>query len=352
MADQEEPVFRKQPRRQFLIGYAILAFVFLVLPFLTPYKGLMVDIVIWTLFATGFNLAFGFTGMVSLAHGVFFGVSAYTAGMLSIFWTRSVVTIPIGIMMGTLTGFIVGYVSLKRARIDVHKALQIAYLVLISIAASRVALYLFLSPLGKYSGAEMGLLGFPNEPLRIAGDLKLDTTQPLQTYLIIGMVALIMIAWLHRMASSPAGIIMKAVRENEMRVSFLGYNTFRFKLLIYVISAFVASVAGCLYLFRSGFISADPFDFTFTSELVVICVLGGRNVFFGPFIGTVIFLTLKDLISSYTVSWGLVLAVVLIVSVLYLPKGLAAPFFSLADPWMKRMRKKIPLHETASSQPD
>jgi branched-chain amino acid transport system permease protein len=346
----EEKLFKKQPRVQFLIGYAILTFFFLVFPFFTPFKGLVEDIIIWTLFAISFNLAFGFTGMVSLAHGVFFGVSAYTVGMLSIFWTRSVATIPIGIAAGTLTGFIVGYVSLKRARIDVHRALRLAYLVLISIAASRVALYIFLSPLGKYSGAEMGLLGFPNSPLRFLGDLKLDVTSRLQTFLIVGIVALLMIAWLHRMASSPAGMIMKAIRENEMRVSFLGYNTFRFKLLIYVISAFVASVAGCLYLLRSGFISTDPFDFTFTSELVVICVLGGRNAFFGPLIGTLIFLTLKDLISSYTASWSLVLAVVLIFSVLYLPNGLAPPLFSMLDVFLKWMKKGRPLREESSPQ--
>jgi branched-chain amino acid transport system permease protein len=346
----EEKLFKKQPRVQFLIGYAILTFFFLVFPFLTPYKGLVEDIIIWTLFAISFNLAFGFTGMVSLAHGVFFGVSAYTVGMLAIFWTRSVATIPIGIATGTLTGFIVGYVSLKRARIDVHRALRLAYLVLISIAASRVALYIFLSPLGKYSGAEMGLLGFPNSPLRFLGDLKLDVTSRLQTFLIVGIVALLVIAWLHRMASSPAGMIMKAIRENEMRVSFLGYNTFRFKLLIYVISAFVASVAGCLYLLRSGFISTDPFDFTFTSELVVICVLGGRNAFFGPLIGTLIFLTLKDFISSYTASWSLVLAVVLIFSVLYLPNGLASPVFSMLDVFLKWMKKGRPSREEASPQ--
>jgi branched-chain amino acid transport system permease protein len=346
----EEKLFKKQPRVQFLIGYAILTFFFLVFPFFTPFKGLVEDIIIWTLFAISFNLAFGFTGMVSLAHGVFFGVSAYTVGMLSIFWTRSVATIPIGIAAGTLTGFIVGYVSLKRARIDVHRALRLAYLVLISIAASRVALYIFLSPLGKYSGAEMGLLGFPNSPLRFLGGLKLDVTSRLQTFLIVGIVALLVIAWLHRMASSPAGMIMKAIRENETRVSFLGYNTFRFKLLIYVISAFVASVAGCLYLLRSGFISTDPFDFTFTSELVVICVLGGRNAFFGPLIGTLIFLTLKDLISSYTASWSLVLAVVLIFSVLYLPNGLAPPLFSMLDVFLKWMKKGRPLREESSPQ--
>jgi ABC-type branched-subunit amino acid transport system permease subunit len=338
----EEVLFRKPSRTRFLIGYAILAFFFLVFPFYTPFKGLVQDIIIWTLFAVGFNLTFGFTGMVSLAHGVFFGVAAYTVGMLSIFWTRSAVTIPIGIAVGTFTGFITGYVSLKRARIDVHRALRIAYLVLISIAASRVALWLFLSPLGKYSGAEMGLLGFPNAPLRFVGDLSLDTSSRLQVYLIVGIVALVMTAWLHRMASSPAGLIMKAIRENELRVSFLGYNTFRFKLLIYVISSFVASVAGCLYLFRSGFISTDPFDFTFTTELVVICLIGGRNAFFGPLIGTVIFLTLKDLISSYTASWSLWLAVLLILSVLYLPNGLASPVFSAPRLLLKWMKKERP----------
>ena len=336
----EESIFRKQSRLQFWIGYAFLAFVFLVLPFLTTYDVLVEDIIVWSLFTIGFNLAFGFTGMVSLGHGVFFGVSAFTVGILSLFWTRSVVTIPIGIAAGTLTGVIVGYVSLKRARVDVHKALRIAYLVLISIAASYVTMYIFLNPLAKYSGAEMGLLGFPDHPLQIAGDVKIDLKSRYQIYLIVGIVALIMIAWLRRIASSPAGIIMRAVRENEVRVGFLGYNTFRFKLLVYTISGFVASVAGALYLLRSGFISVDVFDFNFTSELVVICLLGGRNSFFGPMVGTAIFLILKDVISSYTASWALFLAVVLILSVLYLPGGVGPMFFSFPKVLIKALRRK------------
>ncbi len=338
----EETLFRKQSRYQWVIGYAVLAFVFLVLPFLTTYDVLVEDIIIWSLFTMGFNLAFGFTGMVSLGHGVFFGVSAFTIGILTLFWNRSIVTLPIGIAMGTLTGFVVGYVSLKRARVDVHKALRIAYLVLISIAASYVTMYIFLSPLAKYSGAEMGLLGFPNHPMRVFGGLEIDLKSRVQIYLIVGVVSLIVIGWLHRIASSPAGLIMRAVRENEIRVGFLGYNTFRFKLLVYTLTAFVASVAGALYLLRSGFISVDVFDFKFTSELVVICLLGGRNAFFGPMVGTAIFLILKDVISSYTASWGLFLALVLIFSVLYLPGGVGPMIFSLprrlVQRWTKRSR--------------
>ena len=336
----EEAVFRKQPRLRFWVGYAILAFIFMVLPFLTTYDVLVEDIIVWSLFTIGFNLAFGFTGMVSLGHGVFFGVSAFTVGILSLFWTRSIITIPIGIAVGTFTGYIVGYVSLKRARVDVHKALRIAYLVLISIAASYVTMYIFLSPLAKYSGAEMGLLGFPDQPMQVIGDIKIDLKSHYQIYLIVGCVALITIAWLHRLASSPAGVIMRAVRENEVRVGFLGYNTFRFKLLVYTISGFVASVAGCLYLLRSGFISVDVFDFSFTSELVVICLLGGRNAFFGPLVGTAIFMILKDVISSYTASWALFLAVVLILSVLYLPGGVGPMFFAFPRVLLSALRKK------------
>jgi branched-chain amino acid transport system permease protein len=336
----EETVFKKQPRSPFLIGYAILAFIFLGLPFLTTYDVLVEDIIIWSLFTIGFNLAFGFTGMVSLGHGVFFGISAFTVGILSLFWNRSIITIPIGIGMGTLTGFVVGYISLKRARVDVHKALRIAYLVLISIAASYVTMYIFLNPLAKYSGAEMGLLGFPDQPLHVIGNLNINLKSHDQIYVIVGIVALIMIAWLHRIASSPAGMIMRAIRENEVRVGFLGYNTFRFKLLIYTISGFVASVAGSLYLLRSGFISVDVYDFSFTSELVVICLLGGRNSFFGPLVGTAIFLILKDVISAYTASWALFLAIVLILSVLYLPGGVAPMVFSLPKVALKFLRKK------------
>ena len=342
----EETLFRKQSRYQWVIGYAVLAFVFLVLPFLTTYDVLVEDIIIWSLFTMGFNLAFGFTGMVSLGHGVFFGVSAFTIGILTLFWNRSIVTLPIGIAMGTLTGFVVGYVSLKRARVDVHKALRIAYLVLISIAASYVTMYIFLTPLAKYSGAEMGLLGFPNHPMRVFGGLEIDLKSRVQIYRIIGVVSLIVIGWLHRVASSPAGLIMRAVRENEIRVGFLGYNTFRFKLLVYTLTAFVASVAGALYLLRSGFISVDVFDFKFTSELVVICLLGGRNAFFGPMVGTAIFLILKDVISSYTASWGLFLALVLIFSVLYLPGGVGPMIFSLPRRFVQRWTKRSKISPT------
>jgi branched-chain amino acid transport system permease protein len=342
----EETLFRKQPRYQWVIGYAVLAFVFLVLPFLTTYDVLVEDIIIWSLFTMGFNLAFGFTGMVSLGHGVFFGVSAFTIGILTLFWNRSIVTIPIGIAMGTLTGFVVGYVSLKRARVDVHKALRIAYLVLISIAASYVTMYIFLNPLAKYSGAEMGLLGFPNHPMRVVGGLEIDLKSRVQIYFIVGVVTLVVIGWLHRVASSPAGLIMRAVRENEIRVGFLGYNTFRFKLLVYTLTAFVASVAGALYLLRSGFISVDVFDFKFTSELVVICLLGGRNAFFGPMVGTAIFLVLKDVISSYTASWGLFLALVLIFSVLYLPGGVGPMMSSLPRRFVQRWTKRSKIAPT------
>jgi branched-chain amino acid transport system permease protein len=294
----------------------------------------------------GFNLAFGFTGMVSLGHGVFFGVSAFTVGILCIHWNRSIVTIPIGIAMGTLTGFVVGYISLKRARVDVHKALRIAYLVLISIAASYVTMYIFLTPLAKYSGAEMGLLGFPDHPMQVAGGLMINLKSRPQIYFIVGVVSFIVIAWLRRIASSPAGLIMRAVRENEIRVGFLGYNTFRFKLLVYTLTGFVASIAGALYLLRSSFISVDVFEFRFTSELVVICLLGGRNTFFGPMVGTAIFLILKDVISSYTASWGLFLALVLIFSVLYLPGGVGPMLFSLprllVQRWGKRNKIALP----------
>jgi len=336
----EETILKKQSKLQFWAGYVILAFIFLVLPFLTTYDVLVEDIIIWSLFTIGFNLAFGFTGMVSLGHGVFFGVSAFTVGILSMFWTRSIVTIPIGIVVGTLTGTVVGYVSLKRARVDVHKALRIAYLVLISIAASYVTMYIFLNPLAKYSGAEMGLLGFPDHPLHVVGDVTINLKNHQQIYLIVGAGALITIAWLRRLAYSPAGMIMRAIRENEVRVGFLGYNTFRFKLMVYTISGFVASIAGALYLLRSGFIDVSVFDFNFTSELVVICLLGGRNSFFGPMVGTAIFLILKDVISSFTASWALFLAVVLILSVLYLPGGVGPMFFSLPRVLAKALRRK------------
>jgi branched-chain amino acid transport system permease protein len=335
----EGTLLKRQTTFRFVIGYALLALFFLVLPFHTNYDILVEDIIVWSLFATGFNLAFGFTGMISLGHGIFFGVSAFTVGILSVFWNRSIVTIPVGLVMGTLTAYLLGYVSLRRAGADVPRAFRVAYLVWMSIIASNLAMYVFLVPLAKYSGAEVGLMGFPDRPMHVIGNLDINLKSNYQIYLIVGTVALVMIAWLHRIASSPAGMVMRAIRENEARVSFLGYDTFRFKLLVYTISGFVASVAGCLYLLRSGFISTDVYAFTFTSELAVICLLGGRNFFFGPMVGTAIYLILKDVISSYTASWALFLAVVLIASVLYFPEGVGPMLFSLLRAMLKLARR-------------
>lgn len=325
----KERLIEKTPTSRIVIGAAFLMFLCLVLPFLTTYDTLIEDIIVWSLFAIGFNMAFGFTRMVSVGHGVFFGVSAFVIGMLSKFNTSTVWNIPVGIVAGTCFAFLVGYASLKRARYDVHKSLRIAYLVLISMSASYMTMYLFLKPLSRWSGAEMGLLGFPNQPMHIVGNVYLDLLSHKQVYPIVGVVTLIMLFWLRRIATSPAGFIMRGIRENELRVGFLGYNTFRFKLLIYTLSGFASSVAGALYLLRSGFISCDVFDFGFTSELVVMCLMGGTDFFFGPLVGAAIYLIAKDVISVYTNSWAVFVSALLIVCVLYIPGGVGPKLFSL-----------------------
>ena len=129
----EEIAFKKSSKYNFAIGYAFLALIFLALPFMTSHDVLLEDIIVWSLYALGFNLSFGFMKMVSLGHGLFFGLTAYTIGILSVFWARTIVTVPIGIAVGTLAAFIEGYIALKKARLDIHETLRINSFVLITL---------------------------------------------------------------------------------------------------------------------------------------------------------------------------------------------------------------------------
>jgi branched-chain amino acid transport system permease protein len=289
--------------------------------FISSNPGLPSDIIVFGVFAMAYNFAFGHTGIISMGHGIFFGVSAYLGGMLIIFWQPSIWCMLPAIAAGTILAFIVGYVCFKRTDPKMHPIHTLVFLVLITLAFTSILYYIFLSPLKNISGGEQGLTGVSRQ-LNVIGDLAIDLRSPLTTHVFVSVIAIISILVMRWIIHSSLGNLAHAIKGNELRVIFLGYDTFWSKVLIFTISGFFTAVAGALYLIRLGFVGLEVFSLLFVGDALLICLMGGRNTVYGPLIGAAIYVAMKDYVSYYTDMWMLIVAVILVTIVIVIPEGI------------------------------
>lgn len=287
----------------------------------SPNPSLPTDIIIFGLFAMAYNLTFGHTGMVSMGHGIFFGVSAYVGGMLIVFWQPTIWCLLPGIVAGTTLAFIVGYICFKRMDPQRHPIYGLIFLVLITLAFMSIVYYIFLSPLRDFSGGEQGLTGLSRQ-LKVMGDVSISFRSPMTIHVFVSAVAIISILVMRWIIHSSLGNLVHAIKGNELRVIFLGYRTFWVKVLIFTISGFFSAVAGALYQIRLGFVGLEVFSLLFVGDALLICLIGGRNTVYGPLLGAAIYITMKDYVSYYTGIWMLIVSVVLVTLVIFLPDGI------------------------------
>lgn len=288
---------------------------FLVLPFIVPYKSLATQILIFGLFALGFNMLLGYTGILSFGHAAYFGLGAYGAGITMAtgqvsFW----VGLLVGVTVSSLGALIIGYLCLKRRGV---------YLSMLTLAFSQM-LYFITFQLIDFTGGDNGFRGIPvtvvHFPEFLGGmTIKLDT--PLKFYYFALIFVMFGVLATRRILESPFGSVLQAIRENEDRTKASGYNTNRVKLLSFVFSGFFSGLAGALIALYLTFVPLDYLYWTTSGEVVIMTLLGGMGTFFGPFIGAGIFLILADTISIYTQSWPLFVGSLFILCVLFMTKG-------------------------------
>jgi branched-chain amino acid transport system permease protein len=181
--------------------------------------------------------------------------------------------------------------------------------------------FLVWSPLSKITGGSDGLLAIPTPPLQIPGLFSISLDSPYRLYFFIMVVFLICGILIKKIIQSPFGRVILGIRENELRVSFLGYDTFRFRLICFTLSGFFGGVAGSLYPIRMNYVGLDSFHWMLSGEIIIMCLIGGMRTLWGPLVGSIIFLSFKDLISSYTQEWMGFIAAIVIGLVLFLPMG-------------------------------
>ena len=311
-----------QPRH-LLIAAAALA----VLPFALTSIGLGVtsatEVVVFAIACTALNILVGYTGLTSFGHGAWFGLAAYAAGLaqLNLFPGSILLPVAAGLLVVALASLVFGYLILRRRGV---------YFSLLTLALAAM-LYTIAFRWTEVTGGENGLGGI-TRPV-IAG-LSFDKSLPF--YTLVASVAFAVVYVLWRFHRSPVGHVLVAIRENETRARFIGYQANRYKLLAFVFSATITGLAGTLLLFNNRMTSADPISVAFSGELLAMVIIGGTRSFLGPAFGALFFVIFRDYLSSMTENWLLYFGLLFVAFIVFSPTGLVGLGERLLTPFRTR----------------
>jgi branched-chain amino acid transport system permease protein len=294
--------------------HPVLAFfaVFAVFPWVVPYKSLATQVLIYGLFALGFNVLYGYTGLLSFGSAAYWGLGAYGTGIalaklkIGSLWAA----LAIGLGAAVLGGVLFGFFCLRRRGI---------YFAMLTLAFAQL-LYFVGFHLADLTGGDDGLRGIAVPPLSVG-----VATIPLDRSVVFYYFALVLVglavAGLKRILDSPFGAVLQAIRENADRATACGYDVTRVKHLSFVFYAFFCGLAGSLDALRLTVVPIESFHWSTSGQVVIMTLLGGAGTFFGPFVGAAIYLVLEDMISVVTESWPLVIGAIFVAFVLFLPQG-------------------------------
>ena len=290
---------------------AVIA-VLLVFPLVMPYEALAINILIFGLYAVGFNLLFGYTGMLSFGHAAFLGTGSYLCGIAIVsggwpWWAA----IGAGVAASALVGVVMGYLAIRTRGI---------YFSMVTLALAQIVYYAFYKA-ERWTGGENGLRGIRVEAIDVLG-WKLDFLNPITKYYVILVFVAAALWFVSRVLNSPFGAVIEAIRENEKRTAACGFDVAHAKLLVFVLSAAVCGLAGALRALHLSIVPIDSLHYLQSGQAVMMCLLGGMGTFFGPFVGAAAFLYLEDVATTFTTHWMAAVGVIFMVFVLFFPKGI------------------------------
>lgn len=278
------------------------------------YQYIGLEIVIWLIYAMGFNLLFGYTGLHSFGHGAYLGIGAYAFGL---FQHEVAVSLWGGLFAAVavagLAGLIVGLFLSHRRGI---------YYALLTIAFGQIFWFSAIK-LRWLTGGEDGLLNIPRPELNlIATKVDLNNNVALYYFAVFILLALVILMW--RLVHSPFGRILQAIRQNEMRAAFAGYEVWRFKLAAFTLSAMLAGMAGGLFAMAQQSAYPDVMAVHQSGLIVMMVLIGGGLVsFWGPVLGVILYYVARDVLGGITETWLLWYGLMFVLMVMFRPEGIA-----------------------------
>jgi branched-chain amino acid transport system permease protein len=278
------------------------------------YQYLALEIMIWMLFALGYNLLLGYTGLPSFGHGAYFGIGAYAFGLLQHkLWANLWFDLAGAVVAAAVLGALVAlFISHRRG----------IYYALLTIAFGQVFWFVSIK-WHSLTGGEDGLLNIKRLPADFGFvAVNLQSNEAL-FYFCLAIFALA-VAALWRLVHSPLGRVFSAIKQNETRAAFVGYNVWLYKWLAFTISAAVAGLAGGLFAMAQQSAYPNVMSLHNSGFVVMMVLIGGGLVsFWGPVIGAAFFILARDLLGAYTETWLLWYGLVFMALVLFKPEGVA-----------------------------
>src|SRR5579871_235479 len=319
-------MLRRRPFVVELLTAAGLIAAPLVLPHLGFTPTTINRILVWGVFGIGFDILFGFTGLLSFGQSAFFGTGGMVAAYLLtiVNFPNVMAALAIGMTAAGIVGWLIGLVALRRTGI---------YFAMITVAIAEVFFFVEFSPLAAYTGGENGLPGVPNPSLYL-GFTTLQFTTGWSLYWFLAFCYFVGIVIALRIVRSPVGAILSAIRDNPLRAAALGHNVHGYKLTAFVIAAAYAGFAGGLLGVLQAFMPPDAFTFDTSGQLVMQTAIGGRGTLFGPLVGAAVWLSLQDFLQATLglgAAWKLVLGIVFVLLVCFLRNGIIGGIATLYD---------------------
>ncbi|HKC60756.1 MAG TPA: branched-chain amino acid ABC transporter permease [Myxococcales bacterium] len=299
--------------RRWIVRVGVLL-VLLILPRII-YPVLAVDILSWGLFALAFDLVFGYAGLLSFGHAMFWGTSGYvTANVL----LHTGLPVPVAILAGTLAALLLalptGFLSIRSAGI---------YFSMITLAFAQMVDFIARQA-GELTGGDNGLPGIPRPPL---GPIHFD--DPLHLYYFTLVLAALGYLVAARAIESPFGQALRAIRDNRVRAQSVGYDPRVQMLVAFLLSAGLSGLAGGLHTVGHGVVSLDAVNWSTSGIVVMMTLLGGTGTLLGPLVGATLVLLLQDALAFSTSASGVVTGAVFALTVLFFRRGVVGTLLAL-----------------------
>jgi branched-chain amino acid transport system permease protein len=289
----------------FILGTALFGM------FAPPYDtGLLTQMLIYGIFAMSLDLLQGYTGMPSLGHAAYFGLSAYVAAILSLRFGWSFPTAAsAGLAAAMLAAAVFHLLALRTTK---------SYYLMITLAFSQVLWSLAVS-WTDVTGGDNGLPGIARPSLGAWFPWQFGSTRGYFYFVLITFVFAAL--FLYVFVKSPFGYALRGIRENEMRMRALGYNVWAYKYIVSIVAALFGGLAGELYMYNNSFISPSSLSVTVSAQVLMMILIGAAGTLFGPVLGAAVFVVLQYVLSTYTDRWLFVIGIIYVLIALYAPQG-------------------------------
>ena len=314
-------------QRPFIVEILVLL-ALIAAPFVLPHLGFnqttINRILIWGLVGIGFDLLFGFTGLLSFGQAAFFGTGGMFAAYLltQTSFTNTIGAALAGTVVAGIIGYLIGLLALRRTGI---------YFAMITVAIAEVFFFLEFNPLSAYTGGENGLPGVPPPNLSL-GFFEYTFSSSLGMYGFFAFWYFVGLVIALRIVRSPVGLVLRAIRDNPLRAQALGHDIRGYKMTVFVVAAMYSGFGGSLLGMLQGFMPPDAFMFHTSGEIVMQTAIGGAGWLFGPLLGATVWLYLSDLFQTTLnlgATWKLILGIVFVLLVVFLRHGLVGAIVDL-----------------------